>query len=262
MINAYQKRVLILAVRAGELMMKSGAEVYRVEDTIQRICKACKVPSVDVFALPTGIFVTLDGKDEDGDIHSQVKRLRGGADTDLDKISKVNSFSRKFTTTDLTIDDGMVILEDIEKAPAHTFSIKLLGAALATSFFSLLFDGSIFDFLCAPVIGCVSYCISYALSKFGINFFIRGLCSCAVAAFFTLLVTSAIPAAHYNPIMIGIMMLYVPGVAITNSMREFLAGDIISGVARLAEAFLVAISLATGAGIIFRIWSMIGGVTL
>ena len=107
MINPLHKKVLILAVRAGEIMMKSGAEIYRVEDTIERICKACKIPYVEVFAMQTGIFVSLDSGDDNSDMYTYIKRIRGGGDTDLTKISEINRFSREFTTTDLSVDAGM-----------------------------------------------------------------------------------------------------------------------------------------------------------
>ena len=56
-----------MAVRAGEIMLASGAEVYRVEDTITRICKACRIDHVEIFATPTGIFVSLDDGDRGDD---------------------------------------------------------------------------------------------------------------------------------------------------------------------------------------------------
>lgn len=258
-IKIYQKKVLILAVRAGELMMKNGAEMYRVEDTVERICKACRVPYVEVFATPTGIFVSLDGHKETEDMHTYFKRIRGGGDTNLSKISMINNFSREFTTTDLTIDQGMKRLKEIAHSPQRPLPIRLLGAALTTSFFSLLFGGNVLDFLCATIIGTISFLLSLLLQRLEINFFIRGMCCCAVAAFMALSVAAAIPAASYNPIIIGTMMLFVPGVAITNSIREFLSGDIQSGVTRLAEAFLIAISLAAGTGIVIRLWYSIGG---
>ena len=106
MVNIFQKKVLILAIYAGEIMMKNGAEVYRVEDTITRICKACRMDHVEIFATPTGIFVSLDNGGEDDDPLTYVKRI-DGIETDLNKISKINHFSREFTTTDLSVDDAM-----------------------------------------------------------------------------------------------------------------------------------------------------------
>ena len=60
MINPIEKNVLMLALRAGEIMLMSGSEIYRVEDTVTRICKAYGIPYIEVFATTTGIFISLD----------------------------------------------------------------------------------------------------------------------------------------------------------------------------------------------------------
>ena len=85
----HQKMILILAVRAGEIMMKAGAEIYRVEDTIERICKACGIDHVDVFAMPTGIFITMDKGVDADDTYTYIRRIKS-SETDLNKISRVN----------------------------------------------------------------------------------------------------------------------------------------------------------------------------
>lgn len=254
------KKILILAVRAGEIMLKSGAEIYRVEDTIERICKACRIPYVDVFATLTGIFVSLDSGDDESDMFTYIKRIKGGGDTDLTKISEINRFSREFTTTDLSVEEGMKRLKEIDHIKPLPFVIRLLGAALVASFFSLIFGGGILDFVCAFFIGGLSYLLSCVLSRYSINYFIRGLCCCAVAAFLALLASSIIPRADYSAIIIGALMIFVPGVAITNSIRDFLSGDMLSGLARATEAFLIAISLAVGVGLILKLWYSVGGV--
>lgn len=262
MINPFHKKVLILAVRAGEMMMRSGAEIYRVEDTIERICRACRIHYVEVFAMQSGIFVSLDSGDDESDMYTYVKRIKGGGDTDLTKISEINRFSREFTTTDLSVESGMKRLKEIDHIKPLPVVVRLLGAALVASFFSVIFGGQILDFLCASLIGGASYLLSLLLIRYSINFFIRGFCCCAVAAFFALLATSAIPDTHYNSIVIGVIMIFVPGVAITNSIRDFLSGDMLSGLARATEAFLIAISLAAGVGMIMKLWYSIGGVFL
>ena len=145
MINQMQKKVLILALHAGELMMKSGAEIYRVEDTITRICNACKIPYVEVFATPTGIFLSLDEGSEDSDMHTFIKRIKGSS-IDLEKISRINHFSREFTSTDLSIDSGLTILKEISNIKPYPLFLRIFGAALVSSFFasSILFTCSRF----------------------------------------------------------------------------------------------------------------------
>lgn len=258
MINQFQKRILILAVRAGEIMMKSGAEIYRVEDTITRICKAGKISYVDVFATPTGIFVTLDEGKRDSDVFTYVRRIKGSK-TDLSRISDINRFSREFTTTDLSVDEGMEILTEIEAKPAFSFPLQLLGAGLIAAFFCILFDGSAIDAADSFIIGGFSYTLSMVLSRIDLNFFIRGFMCCLAATFLALLAVSLGIAQSSSAIVIGVMMIFVPGVAITNSMRDFLSGDMVSGMARLSEAVIIAVSLAAGAGIMLKLWTILGG---
>lgn len=260
MVNIFQKKVLILAIYAGEIMMKNGAEIYRVEDTITRICKACGINYVEVFATPTGIFVSLDKGGED-DVLTYVKRIKG-SNTDLSKISSVNHFSRQFTTTDLSVDEGMKILKEIDDKPSYPLFIRLLGAAMIASTFCLLFGGAFIDFCIAILSGMMCYTFSLLLKKLDINSFVTGFCCCGLAAFIAISSSTAIPAASYDPIIIGTLMLFVPGVALTNSIRDFLSGDMLSGVSRMVEAVLTAVSLAAGAGVVLKLWALLGGMGL
>lgn len=261
MVNVFQKKVLMLAVYAGEIMMKNGAEIYRVEDTITRICKACRIDNIEVFATPTGIFVSMDKGGAEDDPLTYIKRIKG-TDTNLDKISKINHFSREFTTTDLSVEKGMERLKEIDNDKPYPYAVRLLGASLVASFFSLIFGGSSIDFLIAFIVGSISYILSGFLKKYDINFFIRGFCCCSIAAFTAMVSAASIPDASSEPIIIGSIMLFVPGVAITNSIRDFLSGDMLSGLARMTEAVLTAVSLAAGAGVVIKLWNVLGGVVI
>lgn len=258
MINPYQKKILLLAVRAGELMMKNGAEVYRVEDTITRICKACHIDHIEVFATHTGIFISMDKGGAEDDTQSYIKRIKG-TDIDLNKISKINNFSREFTATDLSVDEGMEILEEIEKEKPYPLPVRVFGAMCIASFFALIFEGNFVDFGVALVSGTLCYLLSAFLSKFEINSFIRVFCCCALAAFIAMAASLTIPNASYDYIIIGTNMIFVPGVAITNSIRDFVSGDMIAGTARMMEAFLIAVGLAAGSGFVLKFWDVLGG---
>ncbi len=261
MINQMQKKVLILALRAGELMMKNGAEAYRVEDTITRICKACKIPYVEVFATPTGIFLSLDEGSSDSDMHTFIKRIKGSS-IDLEKISKINHFSREFASTDLSIDAGLTILKGIASIKPYPLLLKILGAALVSSFFALIFQGNISDFFCAFIIGACSYVLSVLLDKIDTNLFIRGFCCCAVATLLALILFSSGFGSNLNSVIIGSIMIFLPGVALTNAVRDTLAGDMLSGATKGIEAFIIAISLASGVGVSIKLWTLLGGTFL
>jgi len=259
MIDTKQKRILLLAVRAGELLMKNGAETYRVEDTVERICKACKVPYVEVFATQTGIFVTIDSGKEDSDVFTYVRRISGGNSTDLKKVSEINAFSREFTTSDMSIDEGIRHLEKIQEIKPVSMPLQLVGAALISAFFCLLFEGGIIDACCAVFIGAASYAVSLILGKQALNYFMKGFICSALACILSLMVCAPFPGLQYHSMLIGVLMIYVPGGAITLCIRDFLAGHMVSGLAKMAEVFIIAISLATGAGIILSIWNSLGG---
>lgn len=261
MVNVYQKKILMIAVYAAELMMKNGAEIYRVEDTVTRICNACRIYNVEVFATPTGIFVSLDSGDEEDNPLTYIKRIHSTG-TDLSKISKINHFSREFTTTDLSVEDGMEILKKIDNDEQFPFFIRLLGAVIACFFFSLIFNGTLIDACITAFSGICCYSLSTLLQRADVNSFIRSFICCGLAAIIALTAATSINNASYDPIMIGTIMLFVPGAAITNAIRDFLSGDMLSGLARLMEAILTAVGLACGAGVVFKIWAMVGGVAL
>ncbi|MDO5490946.1 MAG: threonine/serine exporter family protein [Bacillota bacterium] len=256
-----KKAILLLAIHAGELMMTCGAEIYRVEETITRICKACDVDNVEVFAMPSGIFVTLDNDLSGDSVSTYIRRIHN-SETNLNKISRVNQFSREFTTTSMTIEEGMQRLTEIEQEKRYHFSIRVIAAGFIASCFAVIFGGNTIDFLSAFIIGMISYTLSRFLEKYDINFFIRGLCSCALATFLALVVSASVPNASYPFIISGAIMLFVPGVAITNSIRDFLSGDMMAGLTRMVEAFLIAVSLAAGTGLVLKLWALMGGVVL
>lgn len=257
MITSIEKKIIIMALFAGEIMMKSGAEIYRVEDTISRICKACNIPYVEVFATPSGIFLSVD-RGGDSSMHTFIKRIRGGR-TDLGKISMTNQLSRDFVSTDLSIDSGMEILRSIEDSPIYSLPARMLGAALSSAFFCIMFGGCLKDFLATLFIGGACYGLSILLDILETNYFIKGFICTALATTLALLARALSLGEGVGPMTIGALMLFVPGVAITNAIRDFLAGDMLSGLARTAEAIFIAVSLGAGAGVVMRLWVILGG---
>ena len=261
MINQIQKQILILALRAGELMMKNGAETYRVEDTISRICKACNISYVEVFAISTGIFVSLDDGKSESDMLTFIKRI-DKTTVDLGKISRINQFSREFTTTQFSPDEGMKTLKAIDNEKQYHLAIRSVGAALVSAFFCLLFGGTWNDFPCAFLIGTIVYTIGLLFDRANANFFIKDFICSSAATLSTFSLCHVGFGENSSAIIIGVLMLFVPGVSITNSIRDLLSGNMLGGVLRMTEALVIAISLAAGAGIILKLWTSFGGVIL
>ena len=255
MVNEFQKRVLVMALFAGELMMKSGAEVYRVEETIVRLCRACKIDYVECFATTTGIFLSLDSGKKDDDVQTFIKRIHYN-EIDLGKISKLNQFSREFTTTDLSVDAGFQRLKSISAESRYPIPLRIVGAILVGAFLCPLLGGGIMDSVCAGLIGGAIYSISMLIEMLQFPKFIRTFVGCGICAFLAITLFSAGLNPALGPVITAGMSIYLPGVAITNAARDMLSGDMLSGLSRLAEAILLSVGIAGGVGIVMRFYSI------
>ncbi|MDR2296652.1 MAG: threonine/serine exporter family protein [Clostridiales Family XIII bacterium] len=258
MIDQKQKRILILALFAGELMMKSGAEVYRVEDTITRICRACGIPYVECFATTTGIFLSIDRGDLDGDMHTFIKRIAGNS-IDLGRISAINEFSRSFTSTDMSVEEGFARLREIERKRPYGLPLNALGALFIGASLCPCFGGRAVDSLFCALVTVLAYFVSLGIGRLRLNAFTHTFLSCSTCALLAVAGRELGLVSSVAPVIIGAITLFMPGVAITNAARDLLSGDMLAGVARSAEAFIAAVAIAGGVGLVLKLWSMARG---
>jgi uncharacterized membrane protein YjjP (DUF1212 family) len=255
--DSYKKRVLILALFAGEIMLKAGAEIYRVEDTIVRICKACRIDYVECFATTTGITLSLDTASEDADMHTFIKRI-SYTTIDLKKISLINHFSREFTTTDLSVVDGFERLREINAEKNYHFLWRLLGAFLIGAFLIQIYGGGGIDIVCSAVASGAAYAMSEVIERLHFPPFIRIFISSAVCALLLFLMVAAGVMHDIPSTLVAALTIFMPGVSITTAARDLMSGDMLSGVARFAEAMIIAVAIAGGGGIMLKIWKSLG----
>ncbi|WP_416198120.1 MAG: DUF1212 domain-containing protein [Sporanaerobacter sp.] len=245
------KELLSLAILAGSIMLKNGAETYRVEDTVNRICKSRKKTKyVESFVTPTGIFVSLEYGNE---IMTYVQRIKT-IKIDLNKIDMINNFSRKFAESDLSIEEGINELKKIDKITGYENTIKILWGSLAAGFFSLLFGANLWDFMASFMVTIFVLIFTTKLCKFNITFFISNFCGAAIASALSILLVKIGLGENVDKIIIGAIMPLVPGVAITNAIRDTMSGDFISGLSRGMEAIVIALSIAFGVGLVLKIY--------
>lgn len=255
MVHKDEKNILLLALRAGEIMLISGSEIYRVEDTVTRICKAYGIPYVEIFATTTGIFMTLDSGG-DSKPYTIIKRIKG-IDLDLKKVSLVNDFSRSLVANPIPINEARQMLRQIAKGDNYTFPLQILGSAVAASAFSFIFGGGLREFLCTLVVGGLAYTFAHFLDVRSFNRFFRNFTVCALIGFTALSLEALGIATSVEAMIVGPLMIFVPGLAFTNAMRDSLAGDLLAGGARAMEAGLIALSIAFGVGVALYAWPLI-----
>ena len=167
-----------MAVRAGEIMLASGAEVYRVEDTIHRILKHSGIARADVFVVTTGIVATI--ADVSLPPLTLVKRVENRA-TNLNRIYQVNNVSREFCSGKLSVREAQERLDRIANTTLYGFWKKCIGYAATTGFFAVMFGGGPGECLVAAVVGVVLAFVLRAASNLMLNDF----CQNALGSFCT-----------------------------------------------------------------------------
>ena len=249
-------KLLRIATFAGKIMLESGAETYRVEETICRICYSFGVEEANSFVTPTGIMVSIS---DDNKTYSLINRVTSRS-VDLNKIDKINDLSRRIQNEKIDLNDILKILKEIDNGERYSFTITLIFSALSAGAFSILFGGHFNDFLAATFIGFIIKFLSAKFQKLSINEFFIDCIGGAVAASLTLLLVIIGFNINIDKTIIGSIMLLVPGLAITNAIRDTIAGDFLAGLTKGCEAFLIAISIAVGTGAVLSFWiNVLGG---
>ena len=244
------------AAALGETMLVSGAETYRVEDTIERILSVGRRRDPETFVTTTGIFVCI--KQDDDTPLTVVKRVKGRS-TNLEKVTAANALSRDFTEGRITLNEAILRLNGINKIASYKAIKVILGYGVVGGGFAFMLGSSITDSICAFAIGFILGVAMHFFKKNRSEVLFGGfLGGFLIAASAVAFVKSGI-GGDINGIIIGAAMPLVPGVAATTAIRDIMEGDYVSGVSRLMEAVLTAVAIAGGAGIALNI---LGGVGL
>ncbi len=253
-----QKEILILAIYAAEIMVKNGSETYRVEDTIIRICKSEGLDFVEALVTPTGIFVSTDqSHSSQHHMLSFNKRIQHRL-INLEKVSEVNDFSRRFVVKEMSVEEGMEKLRKIdEKSPPYRISIQALFGGIASGFFILLVGANLLEFISALLSTIIMTFVLGVLIKREFSYFFAHLTGGMIAAALAIFASNLHPDIRMNLVIIGGIMVMVPGVAITNGLRDTVAGDLMSGIIRGVEALVIAVSIAFGVGLVLNLWNLL-----
>lgn len=234
---------LTAALTIGERLLVCGAEVSRVEDTIRRICRAYGAVRVDVFTITSSIVVTAFGAG--GVPYTQTRRIAGQA-FDLTALSELNALSRRICAARPDTAEVDAALARIDALPHYCFGALLLVYALISASFSLFFGGTPRDALIAAGIGVGLKLMQAGLQRLAVNPLISVLLCSIAGGFGAWLAVTAGLADSIGGISIGNVMLLIPGIALTNSIRDMFSGDTISGLLRFTEALVFSVAIAWG----------------
>ena len=248
-----------LAATMGYHLAMSGAETFRVEDTVHRILGAYGI-ECEVFAIPNSISVSLEAAN--GKPLMVLRRI-GFHGNDLEKLEKLNALSRRICAEKPAPDEAFRWLrETLDDCRTYRTGVYYIGNILAGMGFCIVFGGALRDCLWAGLIGLIIGLVSRFMDSREANpFFSTMLASCLMAL-------PAYAAAGLgllerpNAAIIGALMILVPGLLITNSMRDIIYGDTNSGMFRIVQVVLMAMAIALGTAAAWRLTAGIYGQTV
>ena len=239
-------KLLNISVELGCRLMSSGAEIYRVEESVRRLLQAYGLESPEAFAIPNCVIVSI--ATPEGHPITRMRRIAGHG-TDIELLERCNDLCRRLCVQTPPLEEAQGLLDAL---PGRSYAPRqvLLGYGIAPAFFSPLFGGGVGDTLSALMGGlAVGFCLLYAGRLIGSNSFFRTAICSAVASLVSLLLVRLGLGRSVDTVTISVLMVLVPGVALTNAMREIMAGDIISGLSRAADSILTAAAIAIGTAV-------------
>lgn len=235
--------LLCVALDIGERMLVSGAEVCRVEDSIQRILKTYEVKRVDVFTITSSIVTTIT--DKNGVTITQTRRINKYS-TDFDKLHNLNALSRRICAEKPELNNIRKELSEIDRKQPYSLLWQCFAFALIAGSFTLFFGGNFLDAIVSALIGIILKLAIHAIGKVNINMVLANLVGSFILSALAILSVFVHFGSNTDMIIIGNIMLLIPGIGITNSIRDIVSGDLMAGILRFCEAVIVALAIAGG----------------
>ena len=232
-----------LATDLGYELAMSGAETFRVEESITRLLGTYGVNS-DVFSTPNYILITI--RTADGTPITRMRRI-GSHGNNMDAVEKFSNLSRRIVSQKPEPEECHQWIADTRSCRrCYSSEMQYLGYFIGAGGFGLFMGGTWVDGICAGLCGLLAGIVDNYLAGLKANQFFRTIAS----SFLMTILAYALSACGYarNPdaVTIGALMLLVPGLLFINAMRDIIYGDISSGVVRIVQVFLVAAALSLG----------------
>lgn len=239
----------------GEQMLISGAEVHRVEESISRMCRALGAKRVDVFIITSSMIVTVHTPD--GQTHTQTRRVTT-ANINFERLHLLNELSREICAHDLSDEEIESKINEAIHCRKFPLWLEFVSYAVIAGSFTLFFGGSIIESL-------ISLCVG-AFVRLGILFCDKMISNRIFGKFFSAVIATCLAflsvkvgwIADVDKVIIGNIMSLIPGIGLTNALRDLFTGDSIAGLLRSIEAVLTALAIAAG----YFLVTVLGGLVL
>lgn len=240
--GSFADNVLRIALDIGEGLLKNGADVHRVEVAIEKVCRTYGAAHIDVFTIHSLILVAIYMPD--GTHSTQSRRIFDIANN-LTKLELYNSLSRKISEEKPDINEVDRQIREIKHDRVYPFYLIMLGYILAAGSFAVFFGGTLRDSICASLIAIVMYLLDEVkidyfnkMAKTTLVSFVSGILACISVKIGL--------GDNLDMIIIGTIMILIPGLSLGNAMRDLLGGDTLAGTLKIVQAIIIAAMIAIG----------------
>lgn len=234
-------RIMMIA----QEMTEAGAEISRVEEMVDRVSCAYGAERADVFATTSNIIVSVE--DENGAVITQTRRVKNRVGNNMERLHQYNMLVRWMASEAPSIDEVDARIEEVRRSKKYSVWLTMLFSAVVSSAFCLFFGGRSWqEFVTAFAVGAVSCIVLNVLERWRINPIVIRFLSAFSASIITFFAVHFRFIALPDYVLIGNIMTLIPGVGLTNAMRDLFSGDVISGILRAIEALLFTLGIALG----------------
>ena len=252
--NLRSQQALTLAADAAALLLASGAETSRAQETAEILFRSFGTGELQAYVLTNGVIaVPLE--------HSLPGGVRNvpNSSVNLMQVAAVNELSRQAAAGRVSLAQARCRLDEIKRLPELEDWKQMLACGIGCACAGVMFGGGAWEALAASIAGMCVQALLLWLARTGINRIFSRLAGAALVVSVITLVGLVLPGLNQNPPTIGALMPLTPGVALTMSIRDFISGDYLSGTIRLIDALLTAGCIACGVGLALMVWAFVLG---
>ncbi|GGE24443.1 threonine/serine exporter family protein [Streptococcus himalayensis] len=237
--------IIDVAMLAGTILLQSGSEIHRVEDTMLRIAHAKGILDCNILAMPAAIFFSIENTNI-----SRMKRITHSS-YNIERVCHVNQISRKLVAGSLSLEEALEALTQLKTSGfPYTKRQTILAATFCAPFFSIMFGGHFYDALGAALATFFGFTFSLYVDKLIRIPFVTSFAGALVFGLLAQLWVQLTPFhSSADLIIAGAVMPFVPGIALTNAVRDIMTNHINSGMSKLFESLLITLALGAGTSV-------------
>ena len=250
-----RRRIMDFIMAAGQTLLENGAEVFRVEQTMEIMARSFHLREFHVYVLTNGIFASA-GTAEISEVRNVPTRT-----THLGRVAAVNALSREIAEGNMSLDEAESRLVLARRIPFPKDSVQLVSGLCGAFCFALIFGGTLRSALAAAAAGLAASWYLLLCERHELPGGFRKISCAALITLVCILGCNLLstPASHA---IIGALMILTPGIAFTMGIRDFVHGDYLSGTIRMIDALLIAASIAIGTGLVLSLYTFFTGVVV